>query len=106
MPRAKDPIADLKAHRARAEKLKAKEKSLRSEAAQFLGELVLKAGLDTWEAKDLREFLDVAAANGAELSLKASREAGKSTPATTGSNGAQAPRSEESKADAVPSAAG
>lgn len=70
MPRTKDPIADLKAHRERAASLRAKEKKLRSEAAQFLGELVLKAGLDEWETNDLRTFLDHAAANGPALSIK------------------------------------
>lgn len=106
MPRAKDPIADLKAHRERAASLKAKEKKLRSEAAQFLGELVLKAGLGEWETNDLKTFLDHAAANGAELSIKTAASVQSGLSMEVPEKGGMAPPSPVKAAEAQTSVAG
>lgn len=106
MPRAKDPIADLKAHRERAASLKAKEKKLRSEAAQFLGELVLKAGLGEWETTDLKTFLDHAAANGAELSIKTAASARNGSLNEVLEKGGVTPANPVKDADAQTSVAG
>ncbi|WP_031556116.1 DUF6437 family protein [Parvularcula oceani] len=81
MPRARDPIADLKAHQDRQADLKAKEKKLRSDAAQFLGELMMKAGLDAWPTKELQALMEGAAAAGPERALAALRSKEQLAPA-------------------------
>lgn len=54
MPRAKNPIADLAAHRERLAQLNEKQVDLERCAAEFLGGLMLKAGLDRWSEKSLK----------------------------------------------------
>lgn len=71
MPRAKDPIADLKAHRDRQAELAAREETLRTEAALFLGELMIRSELGGWEAKHLKALIGKAGKMGAEAALSA-----------------------------------
>ncbi|MEM1037771.1 MAG: hypothetical protein AAGI14_13530, partial [Pseudomonadota bacterium] len=52
MPRRKDPVADLKAHRQRVADMATKENELMDEASRALGREMIAAGLDDWSAKD------------------------------------------------------
>ena len=88
MPRAKDPIADLKAHRDRQADLKAKEKKLKTDAAQFLGELMMKAGLDAWSSQDLQDLVATASEHGPEKTLAALRASGAPNPQPAPPHGA------------------
>mgnify|MGYP001798320282 CR=1 FL=1 len=69
MPRAKNPIADLAAHRDKLAQLNDKQTQLEREAAEFLGRLMLKAGLDQWEDKVLRLAIARLGKLGADKSL-------------------------------------
>lgn len=69
MPRAKNPIADLAAHRDKLAQLSDKQIELEREAAEFLGRLMLKAGLDHWDDKVLRSVIVRLGKLGAEKSL-------------------------------------
>lgn len=52
MPRRKDPVADLKAHRERIADMATKETELVDEASRALGREMIDAGLNDWSAKD------------------------------------------------------
>ncbi|MEL7042516.1 MAG: DUF6437 family protein [Pseudomonadota bacterium] len=54
MPRAKNPIADLAAHREKLAEFSNKQSQLEDHAASYLGRLMLKAGLDHWDDKALK----------------------------------------------------
>jgi len=71
MPRTKDPIASLNANRERQDALEAKQERLRTDAALFLGNLMLKGGLDNWSSKDLKLLITRAGESGAEKALAA-----------------------------------
>ena len=66
MPRAKNPINDLAAHRAKRADLDAREEQLKRDAAEYLGGLMMKAGLDTWPEKTLREVISLLAKEGVD----------------------------------------
>lgn len=69
MPRAKNPIADLAAHRERLAELNEKQVDLERNAAEFLGSLMLKASLDRWDDKALRTAISRLAKLGEEKAL-------------------------------------
>lgn len=64
MPRKTDPLAALRVHEQRTAEHAAKGKALRDEAARYLGELVIEAGLDAWTIRDLKAGLKALSENG------------------------------------------
>ena len=54
MPRAKNPIADLKALSSKADEIAARQLVLAEAAKSFVGNLAFEAGLDDWDLKDLK----------------------------------------------------
>lgn len=85
MPRRKDPVADLHAHRQRVADLNAKEEALLGEAAKSLGLEMIEAGLDQWSAKDRALGLKRLAAEGPQRSVKQTAKAETNGAAMAGS---------------------
>jgi len=91
MPRAKDPLQDLKAHRDRQAEMQSKEEGLRSDAVMFLGELMMKEGLGDWPTRDLKTLIACAGKMGRETALAALSGKGAVRPSRTeGKDGEQA----------------
>lgn len=84
MPRAKNPIADLAAHREKLAELNEKQVDLERSAAEFLGSLMLKAGLDRWDNKALRSAISRLGKLGEEKGLAALSSTQSKRPAETG----------------------
>ena len=83
MPRAKNPIADLTAHREKLAELSDKQVDLERSAAEFLGSLMLKAGLDRWNDKSLKSAITRLGQMGEEKGLTAlTQSPSKRTPET------------------------
>lgn len=88
MPRAKNPIADLAAHRDKLAELNEKQVDLERGAAEFLGSLMLKAGLDRWDDKALRSAISRLGKLGEEKGIIALSHAQLKRPAETGAKAA------------------
>lgn len=71
MPRAKNPIADLAAHRDKLADLSEKQADLERSAAEFLGRMMLKAGLDRWSDTSLKSVINRLGKLGEEKGLTA-----------------------------------
>ncbi|MEL7322604.1 MAG: hypothetical protein AAFN03_11480 [Pseudomonadota bacterium] len=54
MPRAQNPIADLKTLDAKAAQIMAKRAEVEQSAHAFIGKLIFDTGLDDWDVKDLK----------------------------------------------------
>ena len=70
MPRTKDPVAELEAHRKKEAAFKDKAKLLEEQAAAHLGRKLMDRGLHTVDSKKIDTVLDRLAELGPEETLR------------------------------------
>ena len=70
MPRTKDPVAELEAHRKKEAAFKDKAKLLEEQAAAHLGRKLMDRGLHTVDSKEIDTVLDRLAELGPEETLR------------------------------------
>jgi hypothetical protein len=70
MPRTKDPVAELAAHRKKEAAFKDKAKLLEEQAAAHLGRKLMDRGLHAVDAKTMDDVLDRIAKLGADETLR------------------------------------